>query len=165
MRQNVETHGRASLPETNETMNMHGVDIQTILPQRPPMVMVDRLVCADEKSAETALDIRLDNIFVENGALQPYALMEVMAQTCAAQLGCADRFIKGHDGVKIGYIGSVKKMQIEAVPRVGETLTTRVRITEDFGDMRMAAAECYVEGRPIATAELVITLTDNKIEL
>ena len=82
------------------------------------------------------LDIRQDNLFVENGALQPYALMEVMAQTCAAQLGYIDKYILGQNGVKIGYIGSVKKMQIEAVPRVGVTLTTRVRITEDFGDYR-----------------------------
>ena len=145
-------------------MNIQCVDIQTLLPHRPPMVMVDRLVCADEKSAETVLDIRQDNIFVENGALQPYALMEVMAQTCAAQLGYTDKYILGHEGVKIGYIGSVKKMQIEAAPRVGETLTTRVRITEDFGDMRMVAAECFMEDRPIATAELVITLAEKTIE-
>ena len=128
------------------------------------MVMVDRLVCADEKSAETVLDIRQDNLFVENGALRPYALMEVMAQTCAAQLGYTDKYILGQNGVKIGYVGSVKKMQIETAPRVGETLTTRVRITEDFGDMRMVAADCFMGDRPIASAELVITLADKTIE-
>ena len=124
------------------------------------MVLVDRLVCADEKSAETVLDIRQDNLFVENGALQPYALMEVMAQTCAAQLGYADKYIFGHDDVGIGYIGSVKKLRIAMTPRVGETLTTRVRIMEDFGNMRMAVAECVVENRPVASAELVITLAE-----
>lgn len=161
---NVETRCIAFLPETNETMNMNDIDIRTILPHRDPIVMVDRLFAADERSAETVLEVRPDNIFVENGALQPYALMEVMAQTCAAQLGYTDKYILGHDGVKIGYIGSVKKMQIEAAPRVGETLTTRIRITEDFGDMRMVAAECYLEDRPLATAELVITLADKTIE-
>ena len=74
----------------NETMDMQCVDIQTILPQRPPMVMVDRLVCADEKSAETVLDIRQDNIFVEDGVLKSYAMIENMAQTCAAHLGFLD---------------------------------------------------------------------------
>ena len=141
-------------------MNPHAIDIRTLLPHRDPIVMVDRLLAADERSAETALEVRPDNIFVENGVLQPFALMEVMAQTCAAQLGYTDKYIFGHDVVGIGYIGSVKKLRIDMVPRVGETLTTRVRIMEDFGNMRMAVAECAVENRPAATAELVITLAE-----
>ena len=144
-------------------MNPQDVDIRTLLPHRDPIVMVDRLLAADERSAETALEVRSDNIFVKNGVLQPYALMEVMAQTCAAQLGYTDKYIFGRDVVGIGYIGSVKKLRIDMAPRVGETLTTRVRITEDFGNMRMAVAECVVENRPAATAELVITLAEQKI--
>ena len=159
---NVETHGRASLPETNETMNIQEVDIRTLLPQRAPMVMVDRLVSADEKSAETALEVRADNLFVEDAVLKPYALVEVMAQSCAAQLGYADKCIHGHNDVRIGYIGSVKKMLVDAAPRVGETLTTHVQMLEDFGDMRMAAAECFIGERQIATAELVITLAEER---
>ena len=159
---NVETHGRASLPETNETMNIQEVDIRTLLPQRAPMVMVDRLVSVDEKSAETALEVRADNLFVEDGVLKPYALVEVMAQSCAAQLGYADKCIHGHNDVRIGYIGSVKKMLVDAAPRVGETLTTHVQMLEDFGDMRMAAAECFIGERQIATAELVITLAEER---
>ena len=159
---NVETHGRASLPETNETMNIQEVDIRTLLPQRAPMVMVDRLVSVDEKSAETALEVRADNLFVEDGVLKPYALVEVMAQSCAAQLGYADKCIHGHNDVRIGYIGSVKKMQADVSPRVGETLITRVRMLEDFGEMRMVAAECFIGERQIATAELVITLAEER---
>lgn len=136
------------------------MDIRTLLPHRDPVVMVDRLLVADELSAETVLEVRSDNIFVANGMLQPYALIEVMAQTCAAQQGYTEKYVLGHDKVGIGYIGSVKKLRIDTAPRVGETLTTRVRITEDFGNMRMAVAECVVEDRPAATAELVITLAE-----
>lgn len=51
------------------------------------MVMVDRLVSADEKSAETVLDIRQDNIFVEDGALKTFAIIENMAQTVPRSWG------------------------------------------------------------------------------
>ena len=143
-------------------MNIQEVDIRTLLPQQAPMVMVDRLVSADEKSAETALEVRADNLFVKDGMLKPYALVEVMAQSCAAQLGYADKYIHGHNDVRIGYIGSVKKMQGDVSPRVGETLITRVRMLEDFGEMRMVAAECFIGERQIATAELVITLAEER---
>lgn len=159
---NVEMHGRASLPETNEKMNIQEVDIRTLLPQQAPMVMVDRLVSADEKTAETALEVCEDNLFVEDGVLKPYALVEVMAQSCAAQLGYADKYIHGRNDVRIGYIGSVKKMQVDTASRVGETLTTRVQMLENFGDMRMAVAECFIEERRIAIAELVITLAEER---
>ena len=45
-------------------MNPQDIDIRTLLPQQPPMVMVDKLISADEKSAATTLQIREENIFV-----------------------------------------------------------------------------------------------------
>ena len=128
------------------------------------MVMVDRLVCADEKSAETMLDIRQDNIFVEDGVLKSYAMIENMAQTCAAQLGFLDRYLHDKHDVRIGYIGAVKRMQILSVPRVGETLRTRITVQEDFVDMKLVSAESYVGEQLIATAELTIALSGERIE-
>ena len=143
-------------------MNPQDVDIRTLLPQRDPIVMVDRLSAADALTAETALTIQPDNLFVESGKFKSYAMVEVMAQTCAAHLGYVDKYILGHNGLRIGYIGSVKKMQVESVPRVGEMLRTCIRILEDFGDMKMAAAECYIDDRRVASAELVITLAGER---
>ena len=128
------------------------------------MLMLDRLISADEKSASTSLLIRKDNIFVTEGRLNAYALIEVMAQTCAAQLGYADVYVNGHNDVRIGYIGSVKRMQIEASPRVGETLRTRMEVVEDFGDLKLVTAESYVNNRRIAVTELTIALSGERRE-
>ena len=143
-------------------MNAQNIDIQMLLPQKPPMVMVDKLISADEKSATTALLIREENIFVSEGYLNAYALIEVMAQTCAAQLGYADHLVGNHD-VRIGYVGSVKRMHIDAVPKVGETLLTRMEVLEDFGDMKLVSAESFVNDQKIATAELTIALSGERI--
>ena len=143
-------------------MNPQDIDIRTLLPQQPPMVMVDKLISADEKSAATTLQIREENIFVSEGRLNAYALIEVMAQTAAAQLGYENRLRGGND-VRIGYIGAVKRMRIESAPKVGETLLTRLEVLEDFGDMKLVAAESFVEDQKIATAELTIALSGERI--
>ncbi|MBR3467207.1 MAG: pseudouridylate synthase [Bacteroidales bacterium] len=145
-------------------VNIQQIDIRTLLPQRPPILMVDRLLSADDKRAETELLVRTDNIFVENGTLKTYALIENMAQTCAAQLGFADVYVNGKKDVRIGYIGAVKRMQIENSPRVGETLRTRMEVTEDFGDMKLVTAESFVNDCRIAVAELTIALSGERRE-
>lgn len=143
-------------------MKAQDVDIRTLLPQKPPMELVDKLISADEKSATTALLIREDNIFVSEGQLNAYALIEVMAQTAAAQLGY-DNSLRGDNDVKIGYIGAVKRMQIEKVPKVGETVLTRMEVQEDFGNMKLVTSESFVDDRKIAMAELTIALSGERI--
>ena len=143
-------------------MNPQDMDIRALLPQQPPMLMVDRLISVEEKSAEAVLEIRPDNIFVENGALKAYALIENMAQTCAAQFGYMDRLIHGCGQVRIGVIGSVKRMQIESVPRVGETLLTRMEVREDFMNMKLVSAESFVNDQRIAAADLTIAMSEER---
>lgn len=144
-------------------MNPQDIDIRTLLPQQPPIVMVDRLLSADLTTAATAFDIRTGDLFVENGALKPYALIENFAQTCAAQLGYVDKYIRGNNYIRIGYIGSVKKMQVFDAPRVGETLATRMEILEEVMDMKLIVAESFVGDRPIATIELKIALSGERM--
>ena len=129
------------------------------------MVMVDCLLSADSKTAMTSFVIRADNIFVENGVLRPYALIENIAQTCAAQLGYADVYLNGQEDVRIGYIGAVKQMRIDAVPRVGETLTTRMEVQEDFMNMKLVTAESFVNDQQIASAELTIAISEEKVKV
>ena len=146
-------------------MNPQDVDIRTLLPQQPPMVMVDRLISADEKSATTALLIREDNIFVTEGRLNAYALIEVMAQTAAAHLGYVDKCLCGLGDVRIGYIGSIKRMRIDAAPKVGETLTTRMDVQEDFMNMKLVTAESFVNDQRIASAELTIAISEERVRV
>ena len=144
-------------------MNFTDIHIQSLLPQQPPMVMVDRLLSADLKTAVTSLEIRADNIFVEHGMLKCYALIEHIAQTCAAQLGFVDKYLRGQDGVRVGYIGSVKRMRVETAPKVGEVLTTRMEVLEEVMDMKLISAETFVGERRIASAELKIALSGERI--
>ena len=54
------------------------------IPQKPPMVMVDKLIFAEEKKVVTSFLIRRDNIFCSDGVFTEAGLIENMAQTAAA---------------------------------------------------------------------------------
>ena len=61
---------------------LSSIDVLTLLPQRPPFVMIDRLTHFDETMTTTQLTVRTDNLFTEaDGHLNPCALVENIAQT------------------------------------------------------------------------------------
>ena len=94
------------------------ITLNELLPQRPPFVMIDRLVSCDAVFAVTELLIRKDNIFVEDDRLTSSGLVENIAQSCAARIG----YINLNNGgtVKIGVIGSISNLNIARTPKVGE---------------------------------------------
>ena len=57
--------------------------------------------------------------------------MENMAQSCAARIGYICKYIRKIP-VKPGYIGSVRNLRVERLPRVGETITTQVIHREEI---------------------------------
>lgn len=79
-------------------------NIQSLIPQRAPFVMVDALVSCEENSTRTVFKIRPDNIFLENGILAEAALIENIAQTAAARAGWISK--KEEQPVAIGYISA-----------------------------------------------------------
>lgn len=114
-------------------------DILTLLPQRPPMVMVDRLLLCDPVLTETELTIRPDNIMVEDGHLAEIGLLENVAQTCAARMGYIN--LSSGKEVRVGVIGALRDMEIHARPKVGSTITTRIEVSDEVFGMTLAKAE------------------------
>ena len=135
------------------------IDILTLLPQRPPFVMVDRLLHSDAKTTVTAITIREDNIFTENGELTEAGVMENIAQTCAARMGFINRFLMSGK-VKIGFIGAIKNLVIEEAPKAGETLTTTVEVTGEVFAVTMVNAKVEAGEKLVASCEMKIALTD-----
>ena len=63
------------------------ITLKELIPQRPPFVMIDKLLSCDMVVTTTELEVREDNIFVADGRLTAEGLMENIAQTCAARMG------------------------------------------------------------------------------
>ncbi|MBR4584434.1 MAG: pseudouridylate synthase [Bacteroidales bacterium] len=132
--------------------------IEELIPQRPPFVMIDRLVSSDEVYSVTELSIREDNLFVEEGRLSASGLIENIAQTCAARIG----YINLNHGqtVKIGVIGSISNLNIERTPKVGEKLTTTIKLLEEVFQMTLVEAVIASNNEEIVHANMKIALTD-----
>lgn len=131
------------------------IDILELLPQRPPFVMVDHLVDYSETQTTCDLSVRPDNVFCENGELAAAGLIEHIAQTCAARLGYYNKYIL-KVGVRLGFIGEVKDLEIIRLPREGELIETTIKVEQEIFDVTLVTAEVRVGEETIATTRLKI---------
>lgn len=136
------------------------ITLNELLPQRPPFVMIDRLVSCDEVFAVTELTIREDNIFVENEQLTSSGLIENIAQTCAARIG----YLNLNEGgtVKIGVIGAISNLNIVRTPKVGEKLETTIELISEVFQMTLVEAVVRIGDEEIVRANMKIALTDKE---
>ena len=67
---------------------MHKIEnIETLIPHRPPFVMIDKLLAFNETTTRIEIHIKTDNILVERGLFKVPRLVEHIAQTAAARTG------------------------------------------------------------------------------
>lgn len=135
------------------------IDILDIIPQRPPFVMIDKLRGCDMVKTVTTFTVRADNMFCENGRLNACALVENIAQTCAARMGYINQYVL-KENVKLGFIGSVKNLKIKRTPMVGELLTTTIEVIEEVMSLTLVSAAIEIGGELIVTSEMKIALSD-----
>ena len=139
------------------------IPIGGILPQREPFVMVSQLLHYDELVTSTRFHIASDNIFVQNGHLVASGLIENIAQTCAARIGYINKYIL-HKDVNIGFIGAVRNLEISQLPRVGETIETRIEVLSSSFGLTLAHGEVrQMDGTLIAEGEMKIALSEKTV--
>lgn len=130
--------------------------IEELIPQRAPIVMVDRLTSIEEGVSYTELEVRADNLFVERGVLSECGLIEHIAQSAAARIGYLFR-MRG-EAVPIGYIGSVNQFALGRLPRVGERLTTSIRVLQEVYQVSLVEAEVRSDDEVVASSRMKIFL-------
>ena len=106
------------------------MDIKSLIPQREPIIMIDKIVSHSAKQTSTSLTIKETNIFVEGNIFQSSGLIEHIAQSSAARMGMQIT----EEGKKplLGYIASIKNMMINRLPKVEETILTEIIITNQI---------------------------------
>jgi len=135
------------------------IPIETLLLQAPPFRFVDRLDCFDREEVVTSFTVPADGPLVEDGCLTEAGLVENMAQSSAARIGYISVYID-HVPVRIGYLGQIKNLEINRLPRCGEVLSTTVRLRQDvFGITLVEARVCQGE-EMVAQAAVKTALRD-----
>ena len=68
----------------NREAVIQGEGILNLIPQRPPIVMVDSFFGFEENRSYSGLTVTTDNLFCEAGRLQEPGIIEHIAQSAAA---------------------------------------------------------------------------------
>ena len=138
-------------------------DIQSLIPQRPPFVMVDQLLSFTETTAHGGFTIKADNIFLENGEFKEPGLLENIAQTAAARAGYISK--KENKPVPIGYIGSVKNLEIYSFPKAGDELITEITIENQIFDVTIISGKVSCNEKLLAQCQIKIFIDQTKNHL
>ena len=129
-----------------------GSAIETLIPQRDPMVMVSSLESYEEKSLVTTFRVETACIFVADGKLMESGLLEHMAQAVALHTGYS-YFLRGEQA-PVGYIGAMPKVEIMALPRVNDVVVSTIEILQEFMGITLVEIESKVNGETIASARM-----------
>ncbi len=135
---------------------MTALNIQELIPQRPPFVMVEKLVNAGEKTAESSFTVTEENVLTEAGVFTEAGIIENIAQTCALQAG----FVALNRGVEIpqGMIGGIKNLEIDLLPEINDTITTSVSVEHEVMNAKIVKGTVFLNGEKIAACEMKVFL-------
>lgn len=135
-------------------------DIQSLIPQKPPFVMVDKLLSVTETVTTTGFSINPDNIFVQDGVFKEPGLVENIAQTAAASAGYVAH--TENKPVLVGYIGAVNNLQVFALPKTGDELVTEITTENQIFDVTLISGKITCNGQLIAQCKMKIFINQIK---
>ncbi|GGK18792.1 MULTISPECIES: beta-hydroxyacyl-ACP dehydratase [Parabacteroides] len=136
-------------------------DIKNLIPQRDPIMMVDKLIDVDGDVAVTSLTVRDDNYFIdENGLLAEPGLIEHIAQSASAFAGYR-AMASGAVIPPVGYIGEVKRFHCYRRPYVDDELRTVITMGTEIAGVTVITGEIRLGDEIIADTQMKIFIEKN----
>lgn len=126
--------------------------VQDLIPQKKPFVMVDKLLFFSEEKVVSGLTVASDNMFTSENIFTAPGLIEHMAQTVALYTGY-QYFLK-NEPAPVGYIGAIKKVEINQLPTLSEELKTTATILHEIMGVTLVQIVTECNGQIIATSEM-----------
>lgn len=132
--------------------------VHKLIPQEPPMEMVDTLIYHDEQKTITGFHIQKDNIFVEGGVLTEEGMIENMAQSSALRFGWIGHSEKGKEqfSPSVGVIGAIKNFKLYHNPKVNTSINTSIHIQLEVFNAIVVLGKVFLDDVLMAEAELKI---------
>ena len=128
--------------------------VDSLIPQRAPIKMVDTLLFVGERTAEVEAVITSDNPFLdEQQNLEPAAFVELIAQTAAAHNGFRTRHL---DVRPEGFLLGAKKMAITGTAHCGDHLRITVYKEAKLGDFGVIKGQVFKGQTCIAEGEIKV---------
>lgn len=136
--------------------------VKTLIPQREPIVMVDALYAYTDTSITAGLTVAQANLCVRDNQLKEIGLIEHMAQSVALHTGYA--YYLRQEPAPVGYIGSIKKIEIIRLPQVGDVIYTKVEIIQEFMGVTLVDLTTYCKDCIIASGSMKTVIAKDENE-
>lgn len=139
-------------------MAIEDIDILTLIPQRPPMIMIDKLTHYDPVITRSVFLVRENSTFCSEGKLLAAGMVENVAQTCAARIGYINR--ESNQEIKLGVIGTVQNLEIKRLPDVGKLLETEISVTATVFNVTVVDATVKCDDEVMCSCSMKIALVE-----
>src|SRR5690554_2654219 len=123
------------------------------------MGMVDIIFFCVNNRITTHLTLNVEIVFEFKDSFQENGLIENIAQTAAALSGYQAK--KNNEKVTLGFIGSVKNLEISTLPAVGSMIETSVEVIGQVMNVDMIKGEIRQNNQILAQCEMRIFLENN----
>ncbi len=126
--------------------------VAELVPQRPPMRLVDEVLAASDDAITCAAQVRAGDLFVQGGRAPAAVALEYMAQAIAAHAGLGAR-ARG-EAPAIGLIAACREMTLHADSLVPGDRLEIVAERVFVGPLTEYRARVTRRGEPLAEAVL-----------
>jgi predicted hotdog family 3-hydroxylacyl-ACP dehydratase len=130
--------------------------VENLLPQKFPFVMVDKMYSYTETTLVSGYTVQDHSIFFRDGKFAEPGLIEHMAQSVALHTGY--QFFLKNEPAPIGYIGSIKDVEIRKLPKLNDEIQTTVTILQEFGGITLVEVVAKLNGVVIANGQMKTVL-------
>jgi hypothetical protein len=133
-------------------------DAGTLIPQKMPFVLVDKLLYADTNTSRTSFKIPEENVFVKSGFYSTAGMVESMAQSAAAGTGYL--FKIADKEVPIGYIGAVQKLEVFDWPPAKAEIHMEINLLTKIMQVSLVSGIVKYDGNIMASCEMKIFINN-----
>ncbi|WP_264564779.1 hypothetical protein [Flavobacterium sp. N3904] len=126
--------------------------VGSLIPQRFPFVMVDKLYSFTETTLVSGFKIKENALFFKNGNFVESGIIEHMAQSVALHTGY--QFFLRKEKAPTGYIGSIKEIEIKKLPTLNDEIKTTVNILHEFAGITLVDIVSEINDVEIARGQM-----------
>ena len=118
--------------------------LEDLLPQRRPMLLLERVLSADEKQAVTESLVRRDWPLAGENGVAALVLIEIAAQTAGVSCSCERIRKKGLDSEQTGWIVAIKRAELRVTELpLGARIRAEAENTINYGGFQEVACRLF----------------------
>ena len=137
-------------------------EVQTLLPHRPPMLLVEQVLSVEEKTGRARAVVGKNHLFLRaDGTLAPEVCCELLAQGFGACEACR-RLEKGLSLNGGGYLASMREVEVLQPVSAGDELTICSEKTDECFNTYIVRGEICRGQTVVAKATVYIFMFEGK---